>query len=252
MLTLVAGLWASASLAQEVAAKAAYVVTLGGNTVATASITLKDAENRYTLALDATVSGIGQFVAAGGAKASANGRSTASGLAAEKFDISTRSGRDMINATVAYTGGTVSTFVVEPPMINTIDRVPIERRHLNGVGDMLSAFLLRGKALDASLCNHKAQVFNGLERFNIALRFGRTDTATSRRTGYQGPVVVCLIDYTPVSGHYTSSEVTSFLADNDRMMIWYAPLRDTGYFIPYRVLIDTAYGDLSMVLTELG
>lgn len=251
-LTLALGLSAQPVLAQEMTARAAYVVSLGGNTIATASITLKDSQNRYALALDATVSGVGQFVAAGGAKASASGRSSPKGLAAENFEITTRTGREMINATVAYTGGAVSTFVVDPPMINTIDRVPIERRHLTGVGDMLSAFLLRGTGLDASLCNHKAQVFNGLERFTIAMRFGRTETATSKRTGYQGPVVVCLIDYTPVSGHYTSSEITSFLADNDKMMIWYAPLRDTGYFVPYRVLIDTAYGDLSMVLTELG
>ena len=36
------------------------------------------------------------------------------------------------------------------------------------------------------------------------------------------------------------------------ILIWYAPLRDTGYLVPYRVLLTTSMGDLSMVLTNLG
>ena len=42
------------------------------------------------------------------------------------------------------------------------------------------------------------------------------------------------------------------LAQSDRILIWYAPLRDTGYFIPYRVLLTTSMGDLSLVLTALN
>jgi hypothetical protein len=95
------------------------------------------------------------------------------------------------------------------------------------------------------------QIFTGLERFNVAMRFAKEDVATSKRTGYQGPVILCNIRYTPVSGHFTTSEITNFLADSDRILIWYAPLGAPGYFIPYRVLLTTSVGDLSMVLTEL-
>ena len=70
-------------------------------------------------------------------------------------------------------------------------------------------------------------------------------------TFVQGPVVLCNIRYTPVSGHFTTSELTSYLADSDRILIWYAPLGDSGYFIPYRLLMTTSFGDLSMVLTSL-
>ena len=93
-------------------------------------------------------------------------------------------------------------------------------------------------------------IFTGVERFNIKLSYIKDDEATSPRTGYQGPVVLCNIGYTPISGHFTTSEMTSFLADSDRILIWYAPLGDTGYFIPYRLLMTTAFGDLSMVLTD--
>jgi hypothetical protein len=64
-------------------------------------------------------------------------------------------------------------------------------------------------------------------------------------------VVLCKVKYKPISGHYTTSELTNSLAQDDRILVWFAPLRDTGYFIPYRVLLTTSMGDLSMVLTSL-
>jgi hypothetical protein len=83
------------------------------------------------------------------------------------------------------------------------------------------------------------------------MAFAAEDEATSPRTGYQGPVILCNMDYQPVSGHFTTSEMTNYLADSDRILIWYAPLGETGYFIPYRVLLNTSVGDLSMVLTSM-
>ena len=145
----------------------------------------------------------------------------------------------------------VSAFKVTPPIIDNYDRVPLERRHLTGVGDFLSAFVLKGNGLDKSLCQRKANIFTGVERFNIAMSYAGDDEATSPRTGYQGPVVLCTVDYDPISGHFTSSDITNYLADSDRIVIWYAPLGETGYFIPYRVLLGTDMGDLSMVLTEM-
>jgi len=239
--------------AADFSATASYMVSLGGTNVATAKFTLAETARRYRLALDASVTGIAQLVASAAIRATSSGVPDATGLDAQQFDVTIRSARDTVNVQIAYgSTGDVTAFLITPPIVNTIDRVPIERKQLGGVTDMLAAFVLRGSRLDGSLCDRKMQIFSGIERFTVGLRFGRNDTATSRRTGYQGPVIVCSVDYTPISGHYTSSDITKFLAGNDRMLIWYAPLRDTGYFIPYRVLINTEAGDLSMVLTELG
>src|SRR5690606_8504968 len=133
----------------------------------------------------------------------------------------------------------------------TIDRVPLERRQLSGVNDMMAAFVLRGARLDRSLCNARAEIFTGVERFDLAFAYAREETATSQRTGYQGPVVLCRLQYRPISGHYTTSAITNSLAADDRILVWFAPLHDTGWFIPYRVLLQTSMGDLSMVLTKL-
>ena len=233
-------LMATSAAAAPVAATAQYLVSLSGTGIASVTIRLNDTGRRYAMAIDARITGLAQLVASGIAKVESAGVSNGRELVSEKFDLLTRAaGEDF----------TVS--IVTPPLINNIDRVALERRHLHGVNDMIAAFVLKGGGLDKSLCDRRLQIFTGLERFNVAMRFARADEATSKRTGYQGPVILCNIRYTPVSGHFTTSEVTNYLADSDRILIWYAPLATPGYFIPYRVLLTTSMGDLSMVLTEL-
>jgi hypothetical protein len=233
------------------AATASYVVSLGGTIIASAKFNFAESAGNYQLKLDANVTGIAQLVASGIARANSAGTVAADGLHSTDFDLLTRAGGEDFTIKVQYQAGNVAAFVVNPPIVNNIDRIPLERKQLSGVNDMLAAFLLRGKALDKSLCDYRAHIFTGIERFDLNFRFAKNDVATSPRTGYQGPVVLCNIKYVPISGHYTTSEITNSLAQDDRILIWYAPLRDTGYFIPYRVLLTTSMGDLSMVLTAL-
>lgn len=237
--------------AAPVDASAGYVLTLGGINIASMNVDLKDDGARYSLDLSANVAGLGAVVASGTATAGAAGVSSGDALSAQAFNLQTRANGDRFDVDVTFAGRDVGSFKVDPPILDNYDRVPLERRHLSGVNDFLSAFVLKGEALDQSLCNRNVGIFTGVERFDIAMRFAGTDEATSPRTGYQGPVVLCSINYNPVSGHFASSEITSYLADSDRMIIWYAPLGDTGYFIPYRVLLGTNMGDLSMVLTGM-
>lgn len=237
--------------AAEVDATASYVMTLGGINIAAMKVDLDDSGSRYTLNLSANVTGLGTLVSSGTAKASSAGTSSGAVLQAEEFKLETRANGEVFTVDVSFAGRDVSAFQVKPPIIDNYDRVPLERRHLTGVSDFLSAFVLKGSALDKSLCQRQAHIFTGVERFNITMGYAGDDKATSPRTGYQGPVVLCTVDYNPISGHFTSSEMTSYLADSDRIIIWYAPLGDTGYFIPYRVLLGTNMGDLSMVLTNM-
>lgn len=237
-------------LAQEVNASASYVLTLGGINIAMMDVELSDNGSRYALDLSANVAGMGAVVASGTASAHASG-SSSNGLVSQTFNLKTRANGESFAVDVSYAGGAVSAFKVEPPIVDTHDRVPLERRHLSGVGDFLSAFVVKGGALDKGLCQRKLNIFTGVERFNIAMSYAGEDEATSPRTGYQGPVVVCSLDYQPISGHFTESEITNYLADTSRILMWYAPLGQTGYFVPYRVLVGTNMGDLSMVLTNM-
>ena len=249
---LLAALASAAPASADTKAGASYVVNLGGNIIATANFALTDSGGNYDLTLNANVTGLASLVAAGVLKAHSTGTVGSEALDASTFDLITHTGGQDFKVQVQYSGGDVTAFVVNPPIVNTINRVPIERRQLADVNDMLAAFIRHASKLDRSICSYDAHIFTGTERFDLDFQYAKDDVATSARTGYQGPVVLCRVAYRPISGHYTTSELTNSLAQDDRILIWYAPLRDTGYFIPYRVLLTTSMGDLSMVLTALN
>jgi hypothetical protein len=244
-------LLAAPARAGGLAADAGYLVSLGGINIATADVKLTDDGSHYDLLAKAEVAGLGNLVASGTARIEAKGSSAGPTLSSESFDLLTRANGEDFSIAVQYAQGQVTAFVVAPPLVNDVNRVPIERSQLNGVGDMLSAFVLKADRLDSSLCRQNLRIFTGVERFDLAMSYVGNDKATSLRTAYQGPVVQCRLKYTPISGHFTTSEMTRYLAASDQLFLWYAPLDATGYFIPYRMLITTSVGDLSMVLTSL-
>lgn len=235
--------------AAPVEAKASYVMTVGGINVAMMHVALSDTGSAYELDATANVAGLGTLVASGTARVTSKGSSSGSSLRSNSFGIETKANGERFKVDVGFSGQNVASFKVDPP-VDEYDRVPIERRHLNGVADFLASFVIKGGKLDKSLCERRMPVFTGVERFNLTMSFAGNDEATSPRTGYQGPVVLCSVKYQPVSGHYSNNEMTTYLAEQSRILVWYAPLGDTGYFIPYRALLGTSMGDLSMVLVK--
>ena len=157
--------------AAEVDAQASYILTLGGINIAAMNVDLNDNGRSYSLDLDANVAGFGAVVASGTAKASSQGASASNGLVSQSFDLQTRAQGEVFTVDVTFAGRDVSSFQVEPPIVDNYDRVPIERNHLSGAGDFLSAFVLKGGALDKSLCQRKVGIFTGVERFNIAMSY---------------------------------------------------------------------------------
>lgn len=237
--------------AQQPGALAQYVVTLNGINVAYLNVRLGIEGTSYQLDLSADVIGLAQVVAQGSGAVNSGGRVTASGLASDRFYLETRTSTERFSVETRYSNGTANHYVVTPPLPDNPDRVTVSSSHRSGVNDPVAAFILRGQGLDQNLCNRTLPVFTGIERFDLAMTFAQMDNATSSRTGYQGPVVACAMRYVPISGHFNSSEITAYLRNNQRMMAWFAPLGESGFYIPYRVLIGTSFGDLSLVLTSI-
>lgn len=150
--------------AAAIDASASYVLTLGGINFATAAITLTEDGSRYAIDLAADVIGLGNLMTSGRASISAGGTVSGDLLRPEGFGLETVTGGETFRSTVEYASGDVTAFVVDPPLPSDYGRVPIERAHLRGVTDMMSAFLIRSPALDAGVCDHEARVFTGVER----------------------------------------------------------------------------------------
>lgn len=228
-----------------------YVITLRGVNVAEAEIGFSDDGETYRVAVNGNVAGVATLVARGTATLSSAGRSRADGLQSESFSLTTRTEFENFYLGYEASGGRVTSEMINPPLPADVERVPLASAHRRGVNDPIAAFLLRASDLDPEACNRTLHVFTGIERYDMELAFLDRQEATSQRTGYQGPVMLCSIRYRPISGHFVNSPSTEYLAQSDRFLIWYAPLGTTGFLFPYRMIMGTAYGDLSMILTRL-
>ncbi|MEX0627111.1 MAG: DUF3108 domain-containing protein [Cucumibacter sp.] len=228
-----------------------YVITLRGINIAEAEIGFSDDGETYRVAINGTVAGVATLVASGTASLSSAGRSRPGGLLSDSFSLMTRTEVETFSLGYEARNGRVTSEMVNPPLPAEADRVPVVASHRIGINDPIAAFLLRADDLQPALCIRTLKVYTGIERYDMDLSYLANQVATSTRTGYQGPVILCSIRYRPISGHFVNSESTAYLARSERFLIWYAPLGTTGFVFPYRMIMGTAFGDLSMVLTGL-
>ncbi len=233
-------------------ADANYVVTLRGVNIAQVAVDFETSGQNYSVDIDGIVSGLASLVAAGTADIDSKGSAAENGLQAEQFQLTTKANNEVFKVQYRAKTGNVNSFQVVPKLTENVNRVPVKQSQLKNVNDPVAAFLIKAETLSPAICNREMKVFTGIERFDIKMSFAENQTATSQRTGYQGPVVLCKLRYVPISGHFSDSASTTFMKNNQRFLVWFAPLKDTGYVIPYRVMIGTAFGDLSMVLTRLS
>jgi hypothetical protein len=85
-------------------------------------------------------------------------------------------------------------------------------------------------------------VFDGRQRFDLALSFKRMDHVKAAGGGYIGPVVVCSVRYNPIGGHDKTRFAAKFLRESRDIEIWYAPILGTRFVAVYRLGIPTAFG----------
>lgn len=240
------------ALANNLNANANYVVTLRGVNISTVSVGFKDNGQNYSVNILGDVTGLASLVAAGTARFASSGNSSGDQLQSERFELETIANDQTFNVMFQANQGNVTSSQVIPPLSQNKNRVPIVRKHRQNINDPIASFFLKADRLEPALCDRQLKVYTGVERYNIDLKFAKEQTATSKATGYQGPVILCTMRYNPISGHFTNSDTTTYMQSNQRFLIWYAPLGQSGYMIPYRVLVGTAFGDLSMVLTRLN
>jgi len=244
--------WSVPAIGAPISIVAKYVINVGGTIIANVDITLDDDSRNYTLDLEARVSGLGNLVASGNANINVTGSSQNNQLFGNDFRLQTNSPQGQSEVIASFEQRNISAFYSTPPLPPHFDQVPLQRSQLKNVNDMLSAFIIKSDRLGPQICDRTLKIFTGVERFDLQMRYATSETATSARTGYQGPVILCQLKYNPIAGHYASSEITNYLKTSERILIWYAPVVGSDVFIPYRVLIGTSFGDMSMVLTNLS
>ena len=173
-------------------------------------------------------------------------------LAPATYATSSANSTETRTLRMALAAGNVKAVEISPPPEFRGDRVPVTEANKRNVLDPTSALIMPVPAKDAlvgpAACARTLPVYDGYARFDIALHYvGAREVAIP---GYSGPVSVCAARYRPISGHLVNSRSIAFMAQNNGIEVWLAPLERAHVVVPVRVAMPTMTGQLDIEATD--
>lgn len=256
-----AGLFIAAGLTPSLAAAASantvirYGVTLAGLPIGSANLTINLSEGGpYKIEGSAKVGGLISLITDGHGSASSSGRLGPSQAKPSAYAATAVSGKKPQSVQMALAGGTVTTAQLQPELPPRQDRVPVTAANKRGVIDPLSAILVPvpgpADALGPAACARTLPIFDGAQRFDIRTSYARTEQVSAK--GYTGPAVVCAARYFPIAGHRPSRSQVKYMVSNRDVEIWLAPIKGTHVLAPFKIIIGTQIGRLTLTAARFG
>jgi hypothetical protein len=233
--------------------EAEYVATLMGIPIGRGNWIIDVSEDEVTAAANGATAGLLRFFASGTGIGATRG-TIAAGRVVPLTYAATVTTKDRIDdVRIAFTGGNVKDFTVEPPVGPNPDRIAVtdtDRR--NVVDPMISTMNYvagNGEPLSPQACNRKVAVFDGRLRYDLTSEFKRVETVKASK-GYQGPVMVCAVYFAPVSGYLPNSTTIKYLASIRDAEAWMAPIAGTRVLVPFRFSLPTPVGIGALEATQ--
>jgi len=134
--------------------------------------------------------------------------------------------------------------------------IPIPADQLTNVLDPLTATFLSVRSNappgDLDVCNQTIRVFDGKQRFDIQLSPKRAEALGSgvpKRISRRA--AVCRVRYEPIGGYRPEHSGVKFLKKADGIEVWLVTVPGTGLYLPYKVIVPTAWGNGKATLTGL-
>jgi hypothetical protein len=225
---------------------ARYTVTLGGLPIGRGAWVIDITDDNFSATASGATAGLMQVFASGqGQSASRGSVSSAGNLVPSTYASSIVTDQKSDEVRMVINSGTVKEFVAEPPTTPAPDRVPLTDAHRRGITDPMTASLVRvpgnGDPLAPQACQRTLSVFDGRMRYDLKLAFKRLDRVRAER-GYQGPVVVCSVYFSPIAGHIPERAAIKYLTQLRDIEMWLAPIAGTRVMVPYRVSVPTPLG----------
>jgi Protein of unknown function (DUF3108) len=224
---------------------AQYEATLAGIPVGKGTWTIEISDDQFSAAITGGTSGLLKAFAAGSGTGASQGRVVNGALVPSSYLATTTTPKKSEAVRIVLVGGNVKEYgiVPEPPV--DPDRIPVTDAHRHGVFDPLTGAMLRvpgtGDPLSPEACHSSAAVFDGRMRYDLKLDFKRMETVKAEK-GYQGPVVVCAIYFSPLAGYIPDRPAIKYLAAQRDMEIAFAPVAGTRILVPFRMVIPTPLG----------
>lgn len=251
---LACGAGTAAAEAGDAAVEATYYATLGGFSVGSGTLTFNlGSAGDYRAALGAQVTGFASLVSNRSAQASAAGRAAPGSTLSRSYSLAINGGAVPNVVNMAFAGGSVSN--VSATELNLPgNRVPLTAAHKRNVVDPLGAFVLTMPSakdtLTPKVCNRTLRVFDGRVRYDLRLVYGAKTEVRGGAGSYAGPAIVCAVNYRPIAGFRQLSAEQQNFERNMEFSIWFVPVGSTNVVIPYKVVVGTPMGLLTVTASR--
>ncbi len=232
---------------------ARYTATLSGIPIGRGAWVLDIRQDQYTAAASGTTTGLLKVFASGSGTGAAAGNVMNGQPIPRNYAATIVADKKKDEVEMVLEGGTVKQYTVTPPPPPHPERVPITEAHRRSVTDPMTASLIRvsgnGDLLGPDSCQRSTPIFDGRMRYDLQLVFKRMDKVKAEK-GYEGPVVVCSISFTPLAGYIPGRTVIKYLVNQRDMEVWLAPVAGTRVLVPFRVSIPTPLGQAVLEATQ--
>ncbi len=233
--------------------EARYEATLAGIPVGKGAWNIDISDDTFSASAFGGTAGLLKAFASGSGTGAAQGRVVNGALVSSNYSASTTTSKKTEAIHMVLTNGNVKEFAIEPEPPVDPDRIPVTDAQRRGVFDPMTGSMLRvpGSAdpLSPEACRTGAPIFDGRMRYDLKLDFKRMETVKAEK-GYQGPVVVCAIYFSPVAGYIPDRPVIKYLSAQRNMEIAFAPVAGTRILIPFRLIVPTPLGTAMLEATE--
>lgn len=242
---------ASGSVSAETL-RAHYSLSLFGLSIGSASAAGIIEPRNYKIDIAMRTTGLANMINNTKGAASASGALMHEGPSPAAYANTMSNSSETRTVRMSLGSNSVRAVEVRPEPWDAALRIPVTESAKRNVIDPVSALIMSvpdGQPLTGpAACNRSIPVFDGVTRFDVHLSY--VETRTVRARGYTGPVSVCAARYLPISGHRPDSSSTRYMAENNDIDVWLAPLPNARAVVPFRIDIRTAAGMLTIDAAE--
>ena len=232
---------------------ARYVATLAGVPIGKGAWVIDIGDDQFTAAASGMTTGLLRVFATGQGNAASRGAVRSDILVPTIFVSTISNDKRVEELRIVLSAGTVKELMVDPPTTPNPERIPVTDAHRHGVIDPMSAALIRvsgtGDPVSPEACRRTVPVFDGRMRFDLQLSFKRIEKVQAQK-GYQGPVVVCAVQFVPLAGYVPERPAIKYLMAQQDMEMWLAPIPGTRIVVPYRISLQTPLGQGVLEATQ--
>jgi hypothetical protein len=232
---------------------ARYEATLAGIPVGKGAWTIDISDDQFTAAASGGTAGLLKAFAGGTGTGAAQGRVVNGALVATNYSASTTTSKKTETIRMILSGGNIREYAIEPEPPVDPERIPLTDAHRRGVFDPMTGSMLRvpgsGDQLNPDACRTRAAIFDGRMRYDLKLDYKRMETVKAEK-GYQGPVVVCAVYFSPIAGYIPDRAVIKYLTAQRNIEVAFAPIAGTRILVPFRMAVPTPLGTAMLEATQ--